>query len=245
MTRINFSPEELAARNPNLFGGLANEATPEEIAAEDRRQEAIAAARAKAEREREAEAFLASRGERYRHCRLSTFQCKHQAQRDALRRLREYLGRLAEEVDAGNGLIFYGPSGTGKDHLAVASAYAAIHHYGFSVAWKNGVELYSEFREAIDGKRSERDVITQLVRSKILVLSDPLPPKGALTEYQTGMLYMILEQRYSRRTPTWATINVINGDEAGQRMGVACYDRLRHGALAMFCNWPSYRRVQT
>ena len=244
MTRINFSPEELAARNPNLFGGLANEATPEEIAAKKRRQEAIATARANADREREAEAFLTRRGDRYRHCRLSTYQCEHQAQRDIIRRLREYLGRLPEEVDAGNGLVFFGPSGTGKDHLAVASAYEAIHHYGYSVAWKNGVELYSEFREAIDGKRSERDVIDPLVRAKILVLSDPLPPKGALTEYQTGMLYMILDQRYSRRLPTWATANVISGEEAGKRMGIACYDRLRHGALVLFCNWQSYRMVQ-
>jgi hypothetical protein len=52
-----------------------------------------------------------------------------------------------------------------------------------------------------------------------------------------------VDYRYSHRKPIWLTLNVADGAEAELRMGAQTVDRLRDGALVLFCNWPSYRKA--
>jgi len=238
MTR--FSTEELAARFPALCGGP--EPTEEDLAEAQRRREAAAIVRERERRDEAADELIAARGERYRHCRLSNFEVKTDDQKAVVERLQRFCQDVPTEVASGTGLILYGPSGTGKDHLMFAVAYAAVKSYGLWLTWKNGVALYSAFRAAIDGERSEDDVIRPLIEATILVLSDPLPPEGDLTRYQKEMLYRILESRYSARKGTWATLNVRSRKEVNERLGTACADRLRDGAVCLFCNWPTHRK---
>ncbi len=78
----------------------------------------------------------------------------------------------------------------------------------------------------------------------MLVLDDVLPPNGVLTEYQASTLHRLIDARYRRCRPTWVTMNAADGAEAERGMGPQVVDRLRHGALALFCSWPSYRKAQ-
>lgn len=190
-------------------------------------------------------AFFARRGARYQNCRLSNFEVGKDGQEEALQVIMWYAKNMADHVTRGRGLILFGPRGSGKDHIASALATAAIMHHAFDVDWVNGMELFGRVRDSFDGKEDEADIVRDFVRRQILYLSDPLPPSGSLTEFQATFLFRILDQRYSQMKPTWVTVNVASATELDSRIGAQNGDRLRHEALAVFCNWPSYRKVMS
>ncbi len=138
--------------------------------------------------------------------------------------------------------MLFGPKGTGKDHLLVALCRAAIVA-GKYVLWQNGMDLFGDIRDRMDTADSERALINRLVAPDVLYLSDPVPPLGNLTEFQSSMMFRILDGRYSRRKPTWCSVNASKGAELESRMGPQNVDRLRDGALSIHCDWPSYRAV--
>lgn len=202
--------------------------------------------------EREAEArkrfgvwheLIRARGERYESCWLKNYAAESEAQQGAVETLTAYCREVAGRVSLGEGMLLFGPKGTGKDHLIVAVARAAIRA-GKTVRWQNGMDLFGDVRDAIGNGDNEKSLISRLVSPDVLYLSDPLPPVGSLTEFQAAMLFRILDARYSRRKPTWVTVNVSSGTELDSRMGAQNGDRLRDGAIAIFCNWPSYRKVK-
>ena len=217
-------------------------------------------------RKQNAYTFLQKRGKRYLPCRFTNFEITNPEQQKAFDKLREFEANAKAETDQGNGVVLFGPSGTGKDHLITALALSFICRHGgvrernsyslfddddddqfkdeYSVEWKSGAELFAQLRDAIGSDYPESDIIHPLIDADILILSDPLPPGGELTRYQREILYRVLDARYSAMQPTWASLNVASGGEAGERMGVPCYDRLRHGALCLYCNWPSYRSAK-
>ena len=219
------------------------ERTPEQIEAMETEQRQREQDRERARRLALLDTFIAAVGERYRHCTARTFDVSHEAQREALAILRAYAASMAENIAGGVNLILYGPPGTGKDHLAVSLARHAILAGGVEVAFVTGMDLYARLRHAMDSIcESEDTVLLRLEASPILLLSDPLPPSGTLTEYQSTALYRLVDARYRQLRPTWATINVQGGNEATRRLGSPIYDRLRDNAAAICCNWQSHRR---
>ena len=189
------------------------------------------------------ENLLSDRGSRYADARIESFTVTDPKQAPVLERLSEYRAAIVERIQDGEGLILFGPKGTGKDHLAMAMARAAIGA-GRKVVWKNGMDLFGDFRDAMDKGDSERAMIRELVNPDVLYLSDPLPPIGPLTPYQATMVFRILDGRYNHRRPTWVTVNVTGSKEMDERMGAQNGDRIRDGAMALFCDWPSYRKVK-
>lgn len=218
---------------------------PPEIAQYRRRCEAEAAAREAArlcaERRERVAALLAAAGPRYRQATLDNFVVEHAEQRAVLEALRQYAQRGREHVLQGRGIVLFGPPGTGKDHLLVALGRMAAGG-GFTVRWVNGLELFRQLREAISDDLRESQVIRRYTRADVLILSDPVPPSGRLSDYQATMLYHLVDERYRSMRPTWVSLNVASGTEADERLGAATVDRLRHAALCLFCRWPSYRR---
>jgi DNA replication protein DnaC len=189
-------------------------------------------------------ALVAGRGERYRDCRLNNFEVTTEAQGSVRAVLVEFCQDINQNVGKGRGLILYGPKGTGKDHLAMACARAAVAAC-HSLAWVNGMDLFGTFRDAMGSGDRESELIARYTGADVLWISDPLPPAGALTEFQSQTLFRILDRRYSQRRGTWITVNVAKAVELEQRVGAQNFDRLRDGALVLSCNWPSYRRAVT
>ena len=187
-------------------------------------------------------AFEKLLGKRYAGCTLDNFEAGWPEQQAALTKLRAYAGDIRANVDRGRGLVLFGPAGSGKDHLAAAVGREAIIR-GVTVSWRNGRDIFGAFRDAMDNDTSERSLFRELEAPEVLVLSDPIPPFGRLTEYQGDVLFRLVDSRYRQLKPTWATLNVCGGDEADNRIGAQIADRLRHDALAIFCDWPSYRKV--
>lgn len=197
--------------------------------------------------------LVSLRGERYRDCRLKNFACETEAQVATVEKLREYCTEMPYRIQRGESIVLFGPRGTGKDHLLMALAHAAIG-LGKSVEWKNGMDLFGDVRDAMTTGTEEKRIVSELVRPDVLYLSDPLPviaggaangkTPGCLTDFQASMLFRILDGRYSRSKPTWVTVNVASGKELDERIGPQNADRLRDGALGIFCNWPSYRKAK-
>lgn len=182
------------------------------------------------------------RGLRYESCRLSTFDSPSQKQKDVIQRLTEFAEAIAERTKKGSGIILFGPKGTGKDHLMMSMARAAIGQF-LKVHWVNGADMRGDVRDSTRSDDLESEYANKLIRKQILWISDPLPVSGALTDAQQDRLFRILDGRYSNLRPTWVTVNVSNREELEQRMGPQNADRLRDGSLALFCDWPTHRET--
>jgi DNA replication protein DnaC len=180
-------------------------------------------------------------GSRYAHCRLANFHVYEDGQARVVAAVREYLETMADRTAACEGLIFYGPVGTGKDHLAYAVCHGALRTIE-SVGWINGQSWFGRIRDNMESGKPEAAAISDLARPALLCLSDPLPPSGSLTQHQTTMLYRLVDSRYSNGKPTIVTVNVKDDLEADERMGAATWDRLCHGAWKAHCNWPTHRK---
>lgn len=186
--------------------------------------------------------LVAVRGKRYQACRIGNFETKHESQRLAVERLGLFANVMGDMIDQGRGVLLFGSKGTGKDHLAMGLAFAAVS-VGRRVHWLNGADMRGDVRDSTKMDDLERDYVSVLVRPDVLWISDPLPVSGALTDAQQDRLFRVLDARYSRMKPTWVTVNVSSREELELRIGPQNADRLRDGSLAVFCDWPSYRDV--
>ena len=184
-------------------------------------------------------------GPRYADCTLAGFifsgeGADRQKQERTLAQLTAYRDTLKERVTEGSGVFLFGPAGCGKDHLLSALMLDAVRA-GYAVKWFNGMDVYGAFRDGMDSETPEKRMIADMAKPDILALSDPIPPKGDVTDFQRSQLFRVIDRRYRDCKPTWITANVSSREEADQRFGVQLVDRLTDGALCLPCNWPSYR----
>ncbi len=198
--------------------------------------------------------FTRAIGRRYADSELENFRVTTDQQRKVVDALMDYDAHLVDRVLACSGVVLYGPSGTGKDHLLVGLAKQAIRR-GFRVEWVNGPELFAKFRKYMKDREGDEWLIEKYGQGKVygegtpsrglshvLIVSDPVPARGELSEFNTENLWRVIDARYRANLITWTTMNVGSGEEAEARLGVSIVDRLRDGALSLFCNWPSYRK---
>jgi DNA replication protein DnaC len=171
---------------------------------------------------------------------LEKYQVYHKAQQPVLDKLRELVPRLPELVKEGRGLIFYGPCGSGKDHLAIALLYE-LARGGIKVRWLNGRDIFGAFRDRIDSRERDEDYFRSLCVPDVLAISDPLPPHGNVGDWNLENLYRLVDRRYRQRQSIWVTLNVATVEEADARLSAPVFDRLRHDAEIFGCFWPSFR----
>jgi len=182
-------------------------------------------------------------GRRYspEHVSLQNYVCRTPAQRQLLANLKQIAADLGTRVGDGESLFWYGSVGTGKDHLMAAMLHIAAGKFGLQCKWVNGQWLFGMFRDRMDGKSSESDLIRQMVEPDILAISDPVPPAGEMSAWNANSLYRIVDRRYSALKPTWVTINVRDEAEADARLTNQVFDRLRDSAHLFPCFWESHR----
>lgn len=137
-------------------------------------------------------------------------------------------------------VLFIGPPGVGKSHLAQAIGYQAIKS-GFIVLYRSVFDLVREFLES-EAITEERTVITRYLRPDLLIIDDmglkQLPRKSG------ECLFEIIMRRYELR----ATIMTSNRpiEEWGKLIGdvpsaTAILDRFLHHAEIISIEGRSYR----
>lgn len=203
------------------------------------------AAHAKKQAENQANANLAKliqlRGERYAKCGLDNFATDgQQLPCAAVSKLRAYCQDIAKNAEEGIGVFLFGPCGTGKDHLAMGVAKAFIRATRQHVSWASGAMLFEQLRDSFDGKKTEGEVMSPHLKAPLLWISDPLPVRGELTQYQVEALYRLVDARYNARRPIVMTANIEPGT-ADLTLGPAIARRLRESMIRVHCNWPPFR----
>ncbi len=175
-------------------------------------------------------------------CRLANYRAALPLQKAVLGALLEYSRDLPNRIAAAEGIVLFGPCGTGKDHLAFGVCWEAANRFSMKVRWTNGQDWFGEVRDAIAESVLEEKVVHRMVSPDILAISDVLPPIGALTQHQATMLYRTINARRTAHKPTIVTVNVEDDSEAHKRMGVPTWQRLCDRSKKICCKWSSYRQ---
>jgi len=199
-------------------------------------------------------------GRRYANCRFRNFVAAHDKQKAVFGEIVAFAKDIARHIDAGHNVLLYGPAGTGKDHLLTALMIHTMatlgnfappgrHSYGADesriLRWWDGANLFASIRAEIGENGGYQHIIDGCCRATVLAISDPLPPRGGLTDFQRTTIFEIVDRRYRAARPTWLTCNVSGRSELEERLGIQTADRLRDGALTLFFDWESYRRPLT
>ena len=144
--------------------------------------------------------------------------------RGTLREVRAFTRSIGEHLEAGRGLWFDGPVGTGKTSLAILVAKAA-KDAGRSYAVYPVPRLLAEIKRTFDRDASDTYLgfFRRLCTVDVLVLDDLGAEKQ--TEWVLEQLYSIVNERWQDRRSIVVTTNVPDPDpEAPLRL-------LRQGAL--------------
>lgn len=188
-------------------------------------------------------------GRRYAGCSFENFETgpKEAAKKaEALAACVEYAANFRQHFEAGRSLILVGPKGTGKDHLLTATIRRIATNFGKpgKVMFRDGLKLFGEFRAAFGTTQTEQSIVDKYITPALLAISDPLPPRGTLSEHEQRMALRIIDGRYREARPLALTINAVNRQEISDRLGVQACDRIFDCAVVVRCVWESYRTEQ-
>jgi DNA replication protein DnaC len=131
-----------------------------------------------------------------------------------LRQVRAFVRSIGENLDAGRGLWFDGPVGTGKTSLAILVAKAA-KDAGRTYAVYPVPRLLAEIKRTFDRDASDNymAVFRRLCTVDVLVLDDLGAEKQ--TEWVLEQLYSIVNERWQDRRSIVVTTNIPDADPDG------------------------------
>ena len=80
--------------------------------------------------------FRAKRGLRYFKCSFDNYEIESEPQQKAVDALREYVANGDRNLKYGKNIILFGPKGSGKDHLLVATCRELYKQCGGRIFWE-------------------------------------------------------------------------------------------------------------
>lgn len=152
---------------------------------------------------------------RYRHCRIGNFHVSSSSARTDPQLLgaRQTAERYVEDFlqESGgfrqSGLLFVGPPGVGKTHLAVAVLVELIERHRLHGRFVEFTSLIHQIQSTFDpgSEESKRQILDPLAQAELLIL-DELGAQQP-TAWVRDILYLIINTRYTKRLPTIFTTN--------------------------------------
>lgn len=140
----------------------------------------------------------------------------------------------------GRCMVMIGNPGTGKTHLAAATAQAVIAAGGTAV-FRTWSSILMNIKGAYgrNARYSEADAYAALIKPDLLVIDEVGDIKQ--TEFELPVLFNLINGRYEEQRPTILVANMPPLD-LESAVGARVWDRLREGGvIALPFNWDSVR----
>jgi DNA replication protein DnaC len=141
--------------------------------------------------------------QRFVNCRLTDYKCQNQSQEKALR----FASSALDYPAIDRGLLFMGPVGVGKTHLAVGIINGLMETKGIRSLFYEFGSLLKEIQESYSpiSNSSELSVLAPVYQAEVLVLDE----LGASvpTGWVQDTMYQIINRRYNDRKLTIFTTN--------------------------------------
>ncbi len=136
---------------------------------------------------------------------------------------RRFADRIDERLDAGRGLWFMGPVGTGKTTLAMLVSKAALES-GRSVAVYSLPRLLNEIRDTHRPERSHLDLLDRLTAVDLLHVDDVGAERT--TDWVLEELYSIVNARYEEKRSMVITTNILDREALCEQLTERTVSRL-------------------
>lgn len=178
--------------------------------------------------------------ERFMRRGFDTFEVHHDGHRQAVDAARAYAEQFADHRKQGRGLLFIGPTGTGKSHLAIAIAKAVIRNGGTAV-YATALDVFQIVKETFSGgsEMSERQAVAQFVTPDLLVIDE------VGVQYETAaervIMTNLIDKRYQSLRPTILLSNH-SLPEIERVLGPRVGSRLAEVNEVVRCTWDDWRK---
>ncbi len=182
---------------------------------------------------------------RYQHCDIENFEEHHASQR----RAKKLAVKFLEEYPLNEaGLLFLGPCGVGKTHLAVGILALLIKEKGANGLFYDFRDLLKEIQGSYNpvSEVSELDVLSPVVSTEVLLLDDL--GVGKMTEWVRETIEHIINARYNEKRTTIITSNLpdvpidAEGESLERRIGVRLRSRLYEMCVSVEMKGEDYRK---
>ena len=118
---------------------------------------------------------------------------------------------LQTEDEDLKGMVIMGTPGTGKTHLMTGFAYQCTISQGISCIFQSFAELLSELRQGYSEGKSDIEIIEPHLQTDILIIDDL--GKGRNSDWELGILDMLISERYNRNQMIMVTTNFTESEE--------------------------------
>lgn len=189
----------------------------------------------------------------FQRCSVDNYDAEIEDQKHALFTTKSYIEEFRRNGKGLYSLIYYGNSGNGKTHLAIAIMNAIIE-MGFSATYASVQKVLGDVESANKFGSTEEDVHVNYAKFDLLVL-DEIGVAQKRTESERDILYHLINSRYEKQLPT---IIITNGPEKYPKdvdpnraidkflvkyLSRRVLDRIvENGCEYMYFNWNSYRQ---
>jgi len=158
---------------------------------------------------------------------LENYNTKNDSQHKAVGKSRQYVQNFVNHALQGEGLVFSGPTGTGKTHLVVGVAKKIIQQYLVYVRFVDVGVWASDFVYGSKSFEEKKKIIEGMKKASVLILDDLGAELGISSKATAiGAVKLILMERYNELRPTIITTN-IQTEELQDYLGKRVWSRLQ------------------